>query len=159
MSRIERRWRLGVLAGLVAIVAASLGAGAGQSASGATSGTIVAGTTEKVTNLDPAGNYDYGSATLGYDVYEHLYDARNGARVVPSLATRCAPVGTVKTWRCALRRGVTFHDGSAFDSADVKHSFDRVIKINDPSGISSLLSNLRSVTINGSGAPGFSSGV
>ncbi len=155
MSRIERRWRLGVLAGLVAIVAASLGAGAGQSASGATSGTIVAGTTDTVTNLDPAGNYDYGSATLGYNVYEHLYDARNGARVVPSLATRCAPVGTVKTWRCALRRGVTFHDGSAFDSADVKHSFDRVIKINDPSGISSLLSNLRSVTTNGPNAVTF----
>ena len=155
MSRIERRWRLGVLAGLVAIVVAIVGAGAGQSASGATSGTIVAGTTDTVTNLDPAGNYDYGSSTLGYNVYEHLYDARNGARVVPSLATRCAPVGTVKTWRCALRRGVTFHDGSAFDSADVKHSFDRVIKINDPSGISSLLSNLRSVTTNGPNAVTF----
>jgi peptide/nickel transport system substrate-binding protein len=155
MSRIERRWRLGVLAGLVAIVVAIVGAGAGQSASGATSGTIVAGTTDTVTNLDPAGNYDYGSSTLGYNVYEHLYDARNGARVVPSLATRCAPVGTVKTWRCTLRRGVTFHDGSAFDSADVKHSFDRVIKINDPSGISSLLSNLRSVTTNGPNAVTF----
>ncbi len=149
MSRIQRRWRLGALAGLVALVTAAIGAGAGQSAPAAASGTIVAGTTDTVTNLDPAGNYDYGSATLGYNVYEHLYDARNGAKVVPSLATKCAPVKTVKTWRCNIRRGVTFHDGSDLDSADVKHSFDRVIKINDPSGISSLLSNLKSVKTNG----------
>jgi peptide/nickel transport system substrate-binding protein len=145
MNRIERRWRLGVLAGLVALLTAAIGAGAGQSAPSAQGGTIVAGTTDTVTNLDPAGNYDYGSATLGYNIYEHLYDARNGAKLVPSLATKCAPVGTAKTWRCTLRRGVKFHDGSGFDSADVKNSFDRVIKINDPSGISSLLTNLKSV--------------
>ncbi len=151
MSRFERRWRIGALAGIVAVATAIVGAGVGQSSPGTASagGTIVAGTTDTVTNIDPAGNYDYGSATLGYTIYEHLYDARNGSKVVPSLATGCVPVGTVKTWRCTLRRGVTFSDGSGLDSADVKHSFDRVIKINDPSGISSLLSNLKSVTTNG----------
>jgi len=149
MSRIERRWRLGALAALVALVTAAIGAAAGQSAPAAASGTIVAGTTDTVTNLDPAGNYDYGSATLGYNIYEHLYDARNGAKIVPSLATGCRPVGTVKTWRCTIRRNVKFHDGSTLDSTDVKASFDRVIKINDPSGISSLLSNLKSVRTNG----------
>ena len=102
-----------------------------------------------MTNIDPAGNYDYGSFALGVNTLEHLYDARNGAKIVPSLATNCAPVGTAKTWRCTLRRGVKFHDGSDFDSADVKFSFDRVIKINDPSGISSLLSALKSVKTNG----------
>jgi peptide/nickel transport system substrate-binding protein len=99
MSRIERRWRLGVLAGMMALLTAAIVAGAGQSAPSAQGGTIVAGTTDTVTNLDPAGNYDYGSATLGYNIYEHLYDARNGAKLVPSLATGCAPVGTAKTWR------------------------------------------------------------
>jgi peptide/nickel transport system substrate-binding protein len=151
MSRFERRWRIGALAGIVAVATAIVGAGVGQSAPGTTAagGTIVAGTTDTVTNIDPAGNYDYGSATLGYTIYEHLYAARNSSKVVPELATKCAPVGTVKTWRCTLRRGVTFSDGSGFDSADVKASFDRVIKINDPSGISSLLSNLKSVKTNG----------
>ena len=151
MSRIERRWRIGALAGLVALATAIVGAGAGQSSSGsaAAGGTIIAGTTDTVTNIDPAGAYDYGSFTLAENVYNNLYQAMNGVKVVPSLATKCAPVGTVKTWRCTLRRGVTFSDGSGFDSADVKASFDRVIKINDPSGISSLLSNLKSVTTNG----------
>jgi peptide/nickel transport system substrate-binding protein len=138
-----------MLAGLVALVAAAVGAGAGQSASGAASGTIISGTTDTVTNIDPAGNYDYGSYAAHINIFEYLYQARNGATVVPSLATKCSPVGTVRTWRCNLRRGVKFHDGSGFDSADVKYSFDRVIKINDPSGISFLLSNLKSVVTNG----------
>ena len=149
MSRIERRWRLGVLAGLVALLTAAIGAGAGQSAPAAQGGTIIAGTTDTVTNIDPAGAYDYGTFTLAENIYNNLYQALNGAKLSPSLATKCAPVGTVKTWRCTLRRGVKFSDGSGFDSADVKASFDRSIKINDPSGISSLLSNLKSVKTNG----------
>src|SRR5262245_20259617 len=123
MSRIERRWRLGALAALVALLTAAIGTGAGQSAPSAQGGTIVAGTTDTVTNIDPAGAYDYGSFTLARNVFDNLYSARDGVKVVPSLATKCAPVGTVKTWRCTLRRGVKFSDGSGFDSTDVKASF------------------------------------
>jgi peptide/nickel transport system substrate-binding protein len=143
--------RLAALAALIVLVVAALGAGAGQSAPGASgqSGVLIAGTTDSVTNIDPAGNYDFGSFTLGINIFEHLYDAKNGAKVVPNLATSCAPRGSARTWRCNLRRGVKFHDGSDFDSADVKHSFDRTIKIDDPSGIASLLSNLKSVRTNG----------
>jgi peptide/nickel transport system substrate-binding protein len=151
MKRRARGWRLGGMATLALLVVIVAGAGIGQTALDRAdqSGVLVSGTTDTVTNIDPAGNYDFGSFSLDINVFEHLYDAKNGAKLVPSLATKCAPRGTAKTWRCNLRRGVTFHDGSAFDSADVKHSFDRVIKINDPSGISSLLSNLKSVSTNG----------
>ena len=82
-------------------------------------------------------------------IYQQLMGFPNGAKLQPVLATRCFAVGGNRTWRCNLRRGVEFHDGSAFDSADVKHSFDRVIKIDDPSGISSLLGNLKSTKTNG----------
>ena len=108
--------RLGLLA-LLAI--AALGAGAGQSALGGSSqsGTLVSGTTDSITNIDPAGNYDFGSFSLGVNIFEHLYDAKNSAKIVPSLATGCAPQESTRTWRCNLRRGVQFHDGSDFDSA------------------------------------------
>ena len=152
MIRRETRLRLGGLAGLVVLVVAALGAGAGQSApsGSAQAGIIVSGTTDAITNLDPAGNYDYPSFAADIMIYEHLLDFKNGARLQPSLATRCFAVsGNLRRWRCNLRRGVEFHDGSAFDSADVKHTFDRVVKINDPSGISSLLGNLRSTQTNG----------
>ena len=151
MHRNGMGWRLGALAAFVLLVVAVAGAGATQSAFGdaAQSGTIVNGTTDTVTNIDPAGNYDFGSFTLDINVFEHLLDFKNGSKLAPSLATKCFSVGSVSTWTCNLRRGVTFHDGSAFDSADVKASFDRVIKINDPSGISSLLGNLKSTKTNG----------
>lgn len=143
--------RLSALAAFVLLVVATMGAGAGQSALGdaAQSGTIVSGTSDTVTNIDPAGNYDFGSFTLDINVFEHLLGFRQGPKLTPGLATRCFSVRNLKTWRCDLRRGVRFHDGSAFDSADVKHTFDRVIKINDPSGISSLLANLKSTKTNG----------
>src|SRR4029079_8113670 len=149
MSRIERRWRLGVVAGLGALLTAAIVAGGGHSAPSAQGGTIVAGTTDTVTNIDPAGAYDYGSFTLAENIYNNLYQASNGTKLVPSLATKCAPAGTVKTWRCTLRRGVKFSDGSAFDSAEVKARSNAAVKSNTPSGISSLLSNLKSVKTNG----------
>jgi peptide/nickel transport system substrate-binding protein len=140
------------MASLALLVVVVAGASVAQSAlSGAgQSGVLVAGTTDTITNLDPAGNYDFGSFSADVNIYEQLMGFPNGAKLQPVLATRCfALTRANKAWRCNLRRGVTFHDGSEFDSADVKHSFDRVIKINDPSGISSLLGNLKSTRTSG----------
>ena len=79
---------------------------------------------------------------------------RNNTKLEPELATKCFSVGTLRTWRCNLRKGVTFQDGSSFDSADVKFSIDRVTNkqvekqaaANSPSP---LLGNLKSVSTNG----------
>ena len=64
------------------------------------------------------------------------------------------PVGTLKTWRCNLRKGVEFRDGSAFDSRTSKFSFDRVtnktiVKEAAANSPSSLFGNLKSVKTNG----------
>jgi peptide/nickel transport system substrate-binding protein len=151
MKRRPRGWRLGAMASLAALVVVIAGASVGQSALGGAdqSGVLVAGTTDTVTNIDPAGNYDFGSFTVTNLIYQQLMGFPNGPKLQPVLATRCFAVGGNRTWRCNLRRNVTFHDGSEFDSADVKHTFDRVVKINDPSGISSLLGNLKSTKTNG----------
>ena len=156
MKPRETSRRFGVLAAVVALAVAALTVAAVPSALGraSQSGTLVSGTTDAITNIDPAGNYDFGTFTLGANIFERLYEARNNAQVRPTLATSCTPRGSTRTWRCNLRRGVTFHDGSAFDSADVKFSFDRVLNAqvikqaaaNTPS---SLFSNLRSVRTNG----------
>ncbi len=149
-------WRLVAMATLALLVVVVAGAAVGQSAldRAEQSGVLISGTTDSITNIDPAGNYDYGTFSLGINIYEHLYDAKNASKIVPSLATGCAPRGSTKTWRCTLRRGVKFHDGSDFDSADVKFSFDRVsnaqvVKQAAANTPSSLLSNLKSVTRNG----------
>jgi peptide/nickel transport system substrate-binding protein len=151
-------WRLSAFAALVLLVVATVGASAARSALGSgehtSASTLVDGTTDSITNLDPAGTYDYGTFTLDANVFEHLMDFTNGSKLAPSLATKCFSVGSLKTWRCNLRKGVTFHDGSAFDSVDVKYSIDRVSNkkivaqaaANSPS---SLVGNLKSVKTNG----------
>ena len=47
----------------------------------------------------------------------------NGTAVEPALATSCEPSADLKEWTCALRQGVKFHDGSAFDANDVVTTF------------------------------------
>ncbi len=52
------------------------------------------------------------------------YDVRGGKGVIPRLAESWEDKGN-GTWRFHLRQGVTFSDGSAFDAADVKASYER----------------------------------
>jgi peptide/nickel transport system substrate-binding protein len=149
------KWRVAALLALVLATVASLGAGAGQSAMRVVhqqkaGGIIVDGTTDSVTNIDPAGNYDFGSATVDYQIFQHLLEAGPGSLVPhPVLATKCGFRGNLKTYGCTLRKGVKFHNGKSFTSADVVWSFDRVVRIKDESGIYTLLSNLKSVKAKG----------
>ena len=158
MKRRLLSGRFGVLAALGVLVVAVVGAGAGQSAfsggTAASASTLVDGTTDSITNIDPAGTYDYGTFTLDYNVFEHLLDFKNGPKLEPQLATKCFSVGTLRTWRCNLRKGVTFQNGAPFTSADVKFSIDRVtnkgvLKQAAANTPSVLIGNLKSVTTNG----------
>jgi len=45
----------------------------------------------------------------------------------PDLATSWSSNAEATEWTLKLRKGVSFHDGSAFDSADVIYTFDRVL--------------------------------
>jgi peptide/nickel transport system substrate-binding protein len=151
MHRRRVRRRVTVVATAALVAAAAFGVQAALSGSNATSAkdVLVSGTTDSVTNIDPAGNYDFGSFTVDANIFEHLLDAKRGTKLQPSLATGCKSSNRAQTWTCTLRRGVKFHDGSSFDSADVKWSFDRVLKIKDPSGIYTLITDLKSVKTKG----------
>ena len=158
MFRGTRRWRLAALIGAVAVAVAVIGVGIGGAArSGADStsaAVIVDGTTDSVTNIDPAGQYDYGTFTVDLPIYEGLYGFPNGPKLQPVLATGCKASGNLKTWTCTLRKNVKFSDGSPMTSADVKFSFDRVnnkhiLKQAAANTPSSLISNLKSTTTAG----------
>ncbi len=47
----------------------------------------------------------------------------NGSDVEPKLATSCDPNEDATVWTCALRTGVTFHNGATFEARDVLFSF------------------------------------
>jgi peptide/nickel transport system substrate-binding protein len=141
-----------VLAGLaaVAVVASqSLASSSGHRSSAASSNIIIDGTTDTVVNIDPANEYDYGSFTLDLPLFQGLYGFPHGAKLQPVLATGCKASTNLKTWTCTLRKNVKFSDGSPMTSADVKWSFDRVLKIKGDQGIYTLLSNLKSTTVAG----------
>ena len=63
-------------------------------------------------------------------------------RPEPSLATSWEASDDASKWTFKLREGVTFHDGSAFDAADVVAQFER---IEDPANESPLASALELV--------------
>lgn len=66
-------------------------------------------------------------------VVEALYSySINGTDAIPALAESCTPNEDLTVWTCALRQGVTFHDGSTFDAADVVATFNMGLNIGSP---------------------------
>lgn len=113
--------------------------------------TITVGTTDAVTSLDPAGAYDAGSWALYNNVFQSLLTFEpDGVKPVPDAAESCDFTDSgLQTYRCVLREGITFPSGRAMTAEDVKYSFDRIKRINDPVGPASLFSTLDSVTASG----------
>jgi peptide/nickel transport system substrate-binding protein len=108
--------------------------------------TIVLGTTDKLTQLDPANSYDYWTWHLFQNTAEGLVAFKPGTtQIVPSLATSWTTSADGKVYTFRLRRGVTFTDGAPFNAAAVKFSFDRAFKLKGPEGALGLITNITKV--------------
>jgi peptide/nickel transport system substrate-binding protein len=124
-------------------LAAALAACGSSNSSGSTGGGTtptgvgapwVLGTTDTVTALDPAGSYDLGSSTLEYNVYQTLVTVPpNSTKIIGDAAKSCT-YDNPKTLTCTLNPGEKFSNGDPLTSEDVKYSFERAIKIQDPNG-------------------------
>lgn len=118
-----------------------------DAASAADENTVLVGTTDKVTTLDPAGSYDNGSYAVQIQVFPFLYaQDYNTSELSPDIA---ADDGTWsddgKQFTVKLKEGLKFANGHTLDAKDVKFSYDRINTINDPNGPSSLLANIDSI--------------
>jgi peptide/nickel transport system substrate-binding protein len=72
------------------------------------------------------------SGTLTFQVCKSLYDTlaepdKDTGKIVPALATSWSVSDDNLSWTFNLKSGVTFHNGDAFTSADVKATFERVM--------------------------------
>lgn len=76
------------------------------------------------TTLDPHHENFAPNLTLAAHVFDRLMIVGPRQRQEPGLATDWRPIAPT-VWELTLRRGVTFHDGSAFDAADVVASWRR----------------------------------
>ncbi|WP_334172282.1 ABC transporter substrate-binding protein [Sinomonas sp.] len=137
-----------VLLGISALaLTGCTGPSGGSSAQSGSSGggPITVGTTDKVTFLDPAGSYDNGSFMVMNQIYPFVMNSKPGsADPQPDIATS-ASFTSPTVYTVKLKSGLKWANGDALDSTDVKFSFDRQLKINDPNGPASLLDNLASV--------------
>lgn len=145
MASVSRKPR--VLAAVTIPVAAGLvlaGCAAGSPDAGGDN-TIIVGTTDKVTTLDPAGSYDNGSLAVQTQVFPYLVNTDyNSTEVVPDLA-ESAEFTSPTEYTVTLPAGLKWANGNDLTSSDVVFSFERNIAIADPNGASSLLYNLESV--------------
>jgi peptide/nickel transport system substrate-binding protein len=108
--------------------------------------TLVLGTTDQPNSYDPAGSYDLPSWTVIYNTYSFLMTLPPGETTpVPDAAKSCGWSGET-TYKCTLRRDIQFTNGDQLTAADVKFSFNRVIEMDKPSGPSSLLSPIQSIS-------------
>jgi len=114
-----------------------------NSGGGSSSGSSwTLGTTDKITALDPAGAYDIGSWNLQYEMFQQLMSVpANGTDPEPDAAKSCDYTDP-KTVKCVLNSGLTFSNGDALTSSDVKYSIERNIAINDPNGAAILLGSI-----------------
>ncbi|GGR44391.1 ABC transporter substrate-binding protein [Streptomyces roseolus] len=142
---------LPAVAGLLAPLLAACGTGEDARA-------IVVGTTDQFVAteeapapLDPAYAYDTGAWNiLRQTVQTLVHVPRGGGRPVPEAAETCAFTDTAsESYRCVLRPGLTFADGTAVTAEDVKFSIDRVRKIKSDNGAAALLSTVDTVETKG----------
>ena len=116
------------------LVGAILALAAGTSEAQTVDGTVVDPDAELVvavpddtTNMDP--RIGMGSTRSNYirQVFESLVDVDAQGKAVPGLALSWKPVGDL-AWEFTLRRGVTFHNGEAFNADTVLFNLDRMFR-------------------------------
>ncbi|WP_137990364.1 ABC transporter substrate-binding protein [Streptomyces vilmorinianum] len=131
----------GLSAALLSGCGAELGGGAANSGD-----NIRVGMSDEVLATDPAAGYDPGSWLLFNNVFQSLLSFPKGTtEPEPEAAEKCDFEGGSRVYRCTLREGLKFSNGNPLTSKDVKFSFDRAIKIDDPNGPAPLLSTIDSI--------------
>ncbi|MFG2207842.1 ABC transporter substrate-binding protein [Streptomyces sp. NPDC048638] len=131
-------------AGLATALLAMAGCSSDDTGAGGHGEPIVMGMTDKVVSTDPAAGYEPGSWLLFNNVFQSLLSfPKGGTQPEPEAAKRCVFTDTrSQVYRCTLKDGLTFSNGNALTSKDVKFSFDRTRRIKDKNGPAVMFSAL-----------------
>ncbi|MFE6040267.1 ABC transporter substrate-binding protein [Streptomyces sp. NPDC056452] len=144
-----------VLPAVIGLLAPVLAACGGSDDGG---DAIVVGTTDQfvaskdnTAPLDPAIGYEAGVwNVLRQTVQTLTHIPRGGGEPVPEAAQSCEFTDTAnESYRCTLRDGLTFSDGTPVTPEDVKYSIQRVLDIKDESGPVGLLANIDTIETKG----------
>src|SRR3954447_17516265 len=147
VSRGARR-ALAATAGITMTALALTACGGGDDnggSGGGGGGALTIGTSDKITSIDPAGSYDNGSFAVMNQVYPFLLNFPLGSPDPEPDIAESADFTSPTDYTVTLKSGLKFANGHDLTSSDVKFTFDRMVKINDPNGPAALLFNLAGV--------------
>ena len=124
MRRNTALWLVGILAtvGLVA-------AGIARAQTPAAGGTIIFAAGVDPDSLDPQNTQSNPGEQVNRMMYDNLVRFSTKMQIEPALAESWTQSKDGLVWTFKLRKGVKFHDGTAFDANAAKFSFDRFLKI------------------------------
>ena len=124
--------RFGALLAALTVALVAVASGFGRPDGGGSDTLVFAGAADP-TYLDPALVSDGESFRITKQIYEGLVELKPGTTVVqPALATSWTTSKDGKTWAFTLRKGVKFHDGTAFNAAAVCANFNRWYNFSGP---------------------------
>ncbi len=94
---------------------------------------LTIGLSSEPTAMDPHFHNLGPNNAMSRHIYDRLILQDQNQSLTPGLATEWGPVDDL-TWEFKLRKGVKYHDGSAFDADDIVCSFERAPNVpNSPS--------------------------
>lgn len=91
---------------------------------------LIIGSRNRIDTVDPAGAYTFGAMQLLSAIGDPLYAITSDGRLEPRLATGLPRISDDGLRvQVELRRGVQFHDGTAFDAAAMVFTLERFLAI------------------------------
>ncbi|MEM9386825.1 MAG: ABC transporter substrate-binding protein [Pseudomonadota bacterium] len=113
--------------------------------------TLRIGLEADLQGFDPLRTRLMGVSTLTVAdaVFDTLITLDERGAIQPRLALSLEPSADLRVWSLVLRQGVTFHDGSALDSAAVANHFRRLIDPANRCACRPFLGPLREVVVSG----------
>lgn len=109
----------------------------------AASKDLTIGITLDIDKLDPQGATSFATVRALGLVYGSLVEVGPKLDIRPGLAASWGFNSDATQLRIHLRKNVKFHDGSTFDSADVKASLERIL---DPANKAAARANIATIT-------------
>ncbi|HTU73809.1 MAG TPA: ABC transporter substrate-binding protein [Trebonia sp.] len=150
MKKPNRRGAAALAAGsaVAALLIAGCSTGASQSSSAASSGsgTLVFGITADATQLVPWTATAEQSVEVLQQLYSPLLNTDSNGNLIPGLSSLPTVSDNGYTYTFTLKSGVKFADGKPLTSADVKYTFDTIMKPSSAASSASYFANVASVS-------------
>jgi len=108
-------------------------------------GTLVMAQNADISGFDPQTLPDFPTVRMVGLIYETLVNVDKDLKVIPGLAESWKFSDDGLTLTMNLRKGVKFHSGDAFTSADVKYSLNRILDEKTKALVRSNVIDIKSV--------------